>query len=189
MRTTALLLMSCLSACALRRVSDSDHRIVVDLSCGFNFDRYLAVGDAVRLHAARTDFNSDVLTCLDSLVPGQHWHSSSSNIVTVAADGLARALSPGSVEVYTQTKYGPAQGRIVSLPTLAHFGFDSDSVVVRIGVYTQLTVDPRDSAGNHLYPLVLFGWLAGRRGPWAVLLAVAGQACHSSQVMLAGHIS
>lgn len=160
-RIAAGLIVTVLAACAPRVALDADHRVIVDLHCGFNFDRYVAVGDTIHLYAARTDVRSDVLTCLDSLIPGQHWHSSSSNIVAVNGDGLAIALRPGLVVVYTQTKYGPAQGRIVSLPRLAHFGFGGDSVVVRIGADTELTVDPRDSAGNHLYPMVLFGWVGG----------------------------
>ena len=148
-------------ACAPGVTRESASRSVVDLSCGFNLPIYLAVGDTLHLHAAKTDVYYDVLTCVDSFVPGHHWQSPSPAVVSVDSEGFARALSTGRVELSTETSLGPAHGSVIVLPALTHFGFGRDSVVIPVGVYTDLSVDPQDSAGNHLYPLVLFRWSVG----------------------------
>lgn len=152
--------MVAFGACAPGVTRESSSRSVVDLSCGFNLPIYMAVGDTLHLHAAKTDVYYDVLTCVDSFVPGHHWQSPSPAVVSVDSEGFARALSPGRVELSTETSLGPAHGSVIVLPALTRFGFGRDSVVIPVDVYTDLSVDPQDSAGNHLYPLVLFRWSA-----------------------------
>jgi len=135
------------------------HSVVVSLHCGFNLPVYLVVGDTLQLLAARTDVGYDALVCLDSMVPGSGWRSSDGHIVAVTDAGLARALQPGHVTLSAQTEFGPATGEAVALPWFAHFGFGAESLVVDVGVYHQLTLEPRDARGVPIDAWADFFWL------------------------------
>jgi hypothetical protein len=182
-----------LVGCIPKSPPSQDHRVVVDLHCGLGLPVYLAVGDTFRLHAARTALDYDVLSCLDSLVPGHAWRSSAPQVISVDSQGLARALRRGVAELAAQTEFGPARGQCVALPAFARFGFGRDSIVAPIGVYTSFSVDPRDSVGVPIDAWADFRWIGGGSAALGSLIGGGGPSIslkpsHAGRAYLVGRI-